>query len=88
MISQNPYSNCMSARLYYHDFLHEEVKENIPESIFHHIINCPDCEREIGRLESLLTKAGNRLEDQQSRRTSAITTLLKFHFSYVDEPVT
>ena len=88
MISQNPYSNCMSARLYYHDFLREESKKAIPESTLHHIINCPDCQAEICRLESLLVNADKRLEDQQSRRNSAITTLLKFHFTHVGEPVT
>ena len=88
MISQNPYSNCMSARLYYYDFLNDQVKKDIPESTLNHIMNCPDCQAEIDRLQSLLAKTDNRLEDQQSQRNSAIITLLKFHFSYVDEPVT
>jgi len=78
----------MSARLYYYDFLNDQVKKDIPESTLNHIMNCPDCQAEIDRLQSLLAKTDNRLEDQQSRRNSAITTLLKFHFSYVDEPVT
>lgn len=88
MISQNPYSNCMSARLYYYDFLNEKAEESIPESTLNHITNCSECQAEIGRLEILLANADERLEDQQSRRNSAITTLLKFHFAHVDEPVT
>jgi len=88
MISQNPYSNCMSARLYYHDFLSEETREGIPESALKHIIDCPDCRAEIDRLAALFEHVDNALGDQQSRRNSAIVTLLKFHFTYVGEPVT
>lgn len=88
MISQNPYSNCMNARLYYYDFLSEEIKKSIPESILSHIDHCPDCQAEIDRLETLLANVDEQSEDQENRRNSAITTLLKFHFSYVNEPVT
>jgi ssDNA-binding Zn-finger/Zn-ribbon topoisomerase 1 len=88
MISQNPYSNCMSARLYYYDFLSEENKEGIPESTLNHILNCPDCRAEIKRLEAILANLDEKVEDQQSQRNSAITCLLKLHFAYVDEPVT
>jgi hypothetical protein len=88
MISQNPYSNCLSARLYYYDFLSEENTDRIPESTLDHIMHCPDCQLEIGRLEKLLGKVDEGIEDQQSRRTSAIATLLKFHFAHVGEPVT
>ncbi|MEJ2705679.1 MAG: hypothetical protein P8Z79_24850, partial [Sedimentisphaerales bacterium] len=88
MISQNPYSNCMSARLYYYDFLSEEGKEGIPESTLKHIATCPDCQAEIRRLEAIFANLDEKLEDQQSRRNAAITCLLKFHFAYVGEPVT
>ncbi len=88
MISQNPYSNCLSARLYYYDFLNKESKEDIPEGTLNHINNCPDCQAEIDQLETLLTNIDERSEEQENRRNSAITTLLKLHFSYVDERVT
>ncbi len=88
MISQNPYSNCMSARLYFYDFLHEETKTGIPECTLRHINNCPDCQTEIHRLGTLLSNAKNTHDNQINRRNTAITSLLKFHFSYVNEPVT
>jgi hypothetical protein len=39
-------------------------------------------------LGTLLQNINEKSEDQESRRNSAITTLLKLHFSYVNEPVT
>lgn len=88
MISQNPYSNCMSARLYYYDFLHEETKADIPECTLNHIIHCPDCQAEINRLDTLLSNAKDMHISLKNQRNTAITSLLKFHFSYVNEPVT
>ena len=73
MISQNPYSSCMSARLYYYDFLSEENKDSIPESTLHHIEDCPDCQDEISRLEILIMSMDKRTEDQHSRRNSALS---------------
>ncbi|MBN2315082.1 MAG: hypothetical protein JXM79_14225 [Sedimentisphaerales bacterium] len=88
MISQNPYSNCMSARLYFYDFLHEETKTDIPESTLSHITDCPDCQAEIHRLDALLSNAKNIHDNRKNSRNTAITSLLKFHFSYVNESVT
>ncbi|UCC98731.1 MAG: hypothetical protein JSW66_02315 [Phycisphaerales bacterium] len=88
MISHNPHSNCLNARLYYCDFLSERTREGIPESALHHIKQCRDCQAEIERLEALLVHAEERVGSEQSRRDAAISTLLKLHFARAGEPVT
>ena len=87
MISQNPYINCTNARLYYYDFLNEETREGIPNGALQHIEQCHNCQIEVDRLKDLLEQASERFETEQSRRDSAISTLLKLHFDYINEPV-
>jgi hypothetical protein len=88
MISQNPHSNCTSARLYYYDFLSERTRQGIPETALYHIKLCHDCQAEIERLEILLAHADENAGSEQHRRDSAVSTLLKLHFAYAEEPVT
>jgi hypothetical protein len=38
-------------------------------------------------LKDLLVKVDERLESEQSRKDSAISTLLRLHFEYIDEPI-
>ncbi|MHC4511898.1 MAG: hypothetical protein ACYTAO_23625 [Planctomycetota bacterium] len=88
MISHNPHSNCLNARLYYCDFLSQKTREGIPESALYHINQCRDCKAEIERLETLLVRAEESVGSEQSRRDSAVSTLLRLHFARVGEPVT
>jgi hypothetical protein len=88
MISHNPHSNCLNARLYYCDFLSQKTREGIPESALYHINQCRDCKAEIERLETLLVRAEESVGGEQSRRDSAVSTLLRLHFARVGEPVT
>ena len=87
MISHNPYSNCTTARLYYYDFLSEQTRESIPESTLGHIAECWDCQAEIDRLETMLARVDQHTEREQSWKDSAVSTLLKLHFAYIDDPV-
>ena len=87
MISHNPEINCTNARLYYYDFLNKETRKGIPYCAFQHIKQCPNCQTEMDRLKDLLVKADERFETEQSRKDSAISTLLKLHFNYLGEPV-
>lgn len=87
MISHNPYSNCTTARLYYYDFLSEQTRESIPESTLDHIAECWDCQAEIDRLEMMLAYADQSTEREQSWKDSAVSTLLKLHFTYIGDPV-
>ena len=87
MISRNPYSNCTNARLYYYDFLSERTRGDIPESALAHITQCCDCKVEIDRLEMMLLHVDRGAESEQRRKDSAISTLLKLHFAFIDEPV-
>jgi hypothetical protein len=87
MISHNPYSNCMNARLYYYDFLSERTRRVIPESALAHITQCLDCKVEIDRLEMMLLHVDRGVESEQRRKDSAISTLLKLHFAFIGEPV-
>ncbi len=87
MISHNPYSNCTTARLYYYDFLSEQARESIPESTLNHIAECWDCQAEIDRLEMMFAHVDQSTEREQSWKDSAVSTLLKLHFAFLDEPV-
>ncbi|MFC1793532.1 hypothetical protein ACFL3Q_08110 [Planctomycetota bacterium] len=87
MISHNPVINCANARLYYYDFLSKETREGIPEDAVQHIKQCRNCQTEMDGLKNLLVKVDEKLESEQSRKDSAITTLLRLHFEYIGEPV-
>jgi len=87
MISHNPDINCTDARLYYCDFLSRETRKSIPPGTFQHIKECRNCQMEMDRLKDLLVKADEKFETEQSRKDSAISTLLKLHFNYLGEPV-
>jgi len=87
MISHNPYINCTNARLYYYDFLNTETREGIPEGALQHIKQCRNCQTEIDSLKNLLVKADESITSEQSRKDSAISTLLRLHFEYTGEPV-
>jgi len=87
MISHNPDTNCTNARLYYYDFLYTETREGIPEGALEHIKQCRNCQTEMDRLKDLLIKVQERDESEQSRKDSAISTLLRLHFEYIGEPV-
>ena len=87
MISHNPDTNCTNARLYYYDFLSTETREGIPEGALQHIKQCRNCQTEMDSLKNLLVKADERIESEQSRKDSAISTLLRLHFEYIGEPV-
>jgi len=87
MISHNPDLNCTNARLYYYDFLSKETRGGIPEGAVQHIMQCRNCQTEMDSLKDLLVQADERFENEQSRKDSAISTLLRLHFEYIGEPV-
>lgn len=87
MISHNPDINCTNARLYYYDFLRKETREGIPDGALQHIKHCWKCQTEADRLKDLLVQADERFDTEQSLKDSAISTLLKLHFDYINEPV-
>ena len=86
MISANPKSNCADARLFYHDFLDEETKRNIPQSERNHINKCQHCQDKIRQLEALLTRADKGVE--QSQQSQATIAFLNLHFTYINRLVT
>ena len=88
MISQNPSSNCMSARPYYYDFLNEQTRASIPESTLEHITQCTDCQNEVDRLKTLFEHLDQKESSGPSQRDLAISGLLKLHFSHIDKEVT
>ena len=87
MISHNPDINCTNARLYYYDFLSKETRGGIPEGALQHMTQCLNCHTEIDRLKDFFVKADEKFDGEQSRKDSAISTLLKLHFEYIGEPV-
>jgi len=87
MISHNPNINCTNARLYYYDFLSKETRGGIPEGALQHITQCINCHTEMDRLKDLFVKADEKFDSEQSRKDSAIRTLLRLHFEYIGESV-
>lgn len=87
MIAPNPNLLCKQAELYYYDFLCEESRGLIPESIVNHIEQCQQCREQINKLKAALSQADN-LESEQGQITFAVTTMLKLHFDYAGKPVT
>ncbi|HUT45003.1 MAG TPA: hypothetical protein VMX36_01910 [Sedimentisphaerales bacterium] len=73
--------------MYYYDFLSKETRGGIPEGALQHIKQCQSCQTEMDSLKDLFVKAGERFESEQSRKDSAISTLLRLHFEYIGEPV-
>ncbi|HCO93029.1 MAG TPA: hypothetical protein DIU00_03610 [Phycisphaerales bacterium] len=87
MIFNNHDINCTNARLYYYDFLSREKRDGIPAGALDHITQCLNCQSEVDRLKGLFIQADERFGSEQSRKNSAIGTLLRLHFEYVGEPV-
>jgi len=87
MVAYNPNSLCREAELYYYDFLCDESRGLIPESIINHVEQCQYCRKQINQLEAVLSQADG-LESEQGRVSSAVTTMLKLHFAYIGKPVT
>ncbi len=87
MIAPKHNSLCGEAKLYYYDFLHDESRELIPESILNHIEQCQHCQEQINQLKVVLSQT-DAIEPEQGQVNFAVTTMLKFHFAYVGKPVT
>jgi len=87
MIAPNPNLLCKQAELYYYDFLCEESRSLIPESIVNHVEQCQHCREQINKLKAALSQADD-LESEQGQVQSAVTAMLKLHFDYIGKPVT
>jgi len=87
MIAPNPNLLCKQAELYYYDFLRDENRGLIPESIINHIERCQECLEQINKLKAALSQAHSPESEQREVR-SAVTTMLKLHFAYIGKPVT
>jgi hypothetical protein len=88
MIAPNPDSPCRQAELYYYDFLFAESHEFIPEPIVNHIAGCEHCQQQLNQLEDILSQPECHPDSEQAQIRSAVTTMLKLHFGYIDKPVT
>lgn len=87
MIAHSPNSLCRQAELYYYDFLCDESRGLIPESMVNHIEQCQHCQEQIIKLKAVLSRAEG-LDPQQGQLSSAVTTMLKLHFAHIGKPVT
>ncbi len=87
MIAPNPNLLCKQAVLYYYDFLCDESRALIPESVVNHVEQCQHCREQISKLKAALSQADD-LESEQGQVRSAVTAMLKLHFDYIGKPVT
>ncbi len=87
MIAPNRNLLCGEAKLYYYDFLCDESRGPIPESIIDHIEQCQQCREQIDQLKVVLSQTDG-VKPEQGQVSSAITTMLELHFAYIGERVT
>ena len=87
MIAPNHNSLYGEAKLYYYDFLCDESRELIPESIINHIEQCQHCQEQIDQLKIVLSQTDG-IGPEQGQVSSAIITMLELHFAYIGERVT
>lgn len=87
MIAPNRNSLCGEAKLYYYDFLSDESRGLIPESISDHIEQCQHCQEQINQLKVVLSQTDG-VKPEQGQVNSAITTMLELHFAYIGKRVT
>jgi len=87
MIARNPNLLCKQAEPYYYDFLCDDSRGLIPESVVNHIEQCQNCREQINKLKAALSQA-DAIESEQGQVRSAVTAMLKLHFDYVGKPVT
>ena len=88
MIAPNYNPLCVEAKLYYYDFLRDESRELIPESIVNHMEQCQHCQEQISHLKDVLSQAEAYYSSEQEQVSSTVTTMLKLHFAYIGKPVT
>lgn len=88
MIAPNPNSLCKEAELYYYDFLREESRGLVPESIINHIEQCQHCQEQINRLKKVLSEVEGHVGAGQRQLSSTITEMLELHFAYIGKRVT
>ena len=88
MIAPNHNPLCVEAELYYYDFLHDESRELIPESNVNHMEQCQHCQEQISHLKDVLSQSEAYDGSEQEQVSSAVTTMLKLHFTNIGKPVT
>jgi len=88
MIAPKNNSSCGEAKLYYYDFLHDESRELIPESIVSHMEQCQHCQEQISYLKDVLSQTEAYDSSEQEQVGSTVTAMLKLHFINIGKPVT
>ena len=88
MIIPNENLLCEQSKIYYYDFLFQQNKNQIPELISNHLTHCSNCQRKIYELKSVLTQTELKNKKNPEKTGSAISNMLKLHFSYVDKNIT
>ena len=88
MITHKPNSLCRKAELYYYDFLCDESRGLVPESIVSHTEECQHCQDRIDQLKDVLSQTEGHFGTRDKELSSVIGVLLKPHFAYISKPVT
>ena len=79
---------CKEAEQYYYDFICNESRQLIPNSIVNHIEQCQACRQHIEQLKKILSETEDQSESGQKQTTAAITKCLELHFVYIGKHVT
>ena len=75
---------CRNAEEHYFDLLENDAV--VPETIRHHVENCPFCRRQIGRLRKLVSDTGSE-DGRASPSIDGTVEALGRQFEWLDEPV-
>jgi len=88
MIASESNSLCQQAEPYYYDFICAETRELIPEPIISHIKHCNDCQKQVDKLQAVLSESEEHLRLGRRGPGITVTEMLKLHFAYIHKPVT
>ena len=83
MIAFDPNSACEQAKAHYYEYLFGDTKKCVSTHMHGHIDGCSSCQAEVRRLKVILAEGEGNTAGDDSEKTAAITTYLRFHFVYL-----
>ncbi len=83
MIAFDPNAACQQAKAHYYEYLFGDTKKCVSTHMLGHIDGCSSCQAEVRRLKVILAEGEGKTAGEDSEKTAAITTYLRFHFVYL-----
>ena len=80
--------DCEQAKLFYYDFLSNNIELEIPLQILKHIRRCENCQKQIFKLKSELSQNNKKDSHIQDKQGTPLVNMLKTHLSYANKNIT